>query len=204
MVFNSKASCKLAFQALLDLESHLDPLLYPIIESRPQYATKAQLVTNVWRDFSFLGRAVGLWSLLALSEQPADDQLRADWLIKAVNAALSDPSNLTVYLDNLHLIVSYFEAVRGPFPQSFLNQLLSTLILHSLETQGSAAMLALVQDHRRKKGARTVVDTFLGNNSGRPRIFFLSLPSLPPLGTKLVRQLNDRLQVYNTVTVTIS
>jgi hypothetical protein len=57
-------------------------------------------------------------------------------------------------------VVQNFESVRGTFPLAFLHQLLSTLVLATLEKSGHPAMIALVQDWRRQYGARVDVDMF--------------------------------------------
>ena len=87
--------------------------------------------------------------------------LRATWLLQAIAAAQNlQPSDLVRYLDTLHLVVQNFESVRGTFPLVFLHQLLSTLVLNTLETSGHPAMLALVQDWRRQYGSRVDIDMF--------------------------------------------
>ncbi len=59
-----------------------------------------------------------------------------------------------------------FESVSGTFPLAFLHQLLSTLVLTTLEKSGHPAMVALVQDWRRQYGSRVDVDMFasMGTN----------------------------------------
>ncbi len=50
--------------------------------------------------------------------------------------------------------------VCGTFTFDFLHQLLSTLVLNTLEQSGHPAMIALVQDWRRQYGFRVDVDMF--------------------------------------------
>jgi hypothetical protein len=68
----------------------------------------------------------------------------------------SEPSDLLHHLDTLHLVVQNFLSVRGTFPLAFLHQLLSTLVLTTLEKSGHPAMIALDQDWRRQYGALDV------------------------------------------------
>ena len=63
-------------------------------------------------------------------------------------------------------MVQNFESVRGTFPLAFLHQLLSTLVLTTLEKSGHPAMIALVQDWRRQYGARVDVDMFAPVGTG--------------------------------------
>jgi hypothetical protein len=131
------------------------------MSSNSTYAQKAQLVTLKWREIVSIGRATALWALLCLSETPPADTLRATWLLQAIAAAQNlQPSDLVRYLDTLHLVVQNFDSVRGTFPLAFLHQLLSTLVLSTLEKSGHPAMIALVQDWRRQYGSRVDVDMF--------------------------------------------
>jgi hypothetical protein len=87
-----------------------------------------------WREIVSIGRATALWALLFLSETPPAEMLRAMWLLQAIAAAPNlQPSDLVRYLNTLHLVVQNFESVRGTFPLAFLHQLLSTLVLTTLE-----------------------------------------------------------------------
>jgi len=156
---------------LQQMDAVFDTVLFDIIDRHSLYAQKSQLVTLKWREIVFIGRATALWALLCLSETPPDDTLRATWLIQAITAAQAlKPSCLPEYLDTLHLIVQNFESVRGTFPQAFLHQLLSTLVLHTLERSGQAALVSLVQDWRRQYGSRVDVDMFAHKDKGQSLI----------------------------------
>jgi hypothetical protein len=120
--------------------------------SNSVYAQKAQLVTLKWCEIVFIGRTTALWAFLCLS-------LRLILLILSVLLVLGfikaqaivaaqnlQPSALVLYLDTLHLVVQNFESVRCINPVAFLHQLLSTLVLTTLEKSGHPVMIVLVQD----------------------------------------------------------
>ena len=161
LLFRSPALREKAVFELQQMDAVLDPVLFDLMSSNSTYAQKAQLVTLKWREIVSIGRATALWALLCLSETPPADTLRATWLLQAIAAALNlQPSDLVRYLDTLHLVVQNFDSVRGTFPLEFLHQLLSTLVLTTLEKSGHPAMIALVQDWRRQYGSRVDVDMF--------------------------------------------
>ena len=109
--------------------------------------------------------------MLSLSETPPADTLRAGWLIQAIAAAQNlKPAGLVHYLDSLHLVVENFAQVRGEFPVTFLHQLLSTLVLYTLEQSGDPGLLSLVQNWRRQYGARVDVDMFAKEFTGKSLI----------------------------------
>jgi hypothetical protein len=163
LIFRSPALREKAVSELQQMDAVLDPVLFDLMSSNSSYVQKAQLVTLKWREIVSIGRATALWALLCLSETPAADALRATWLLEAIAAAQNlQPSDLVRYLDTLHLVVQNFESVRGTFPLDFLHQLLSTLVLNTLERSGHPAMIALVQDWRRQYGSRVDVDMFAG------------------------------------------
>ena len=161
IIFRSPALREKAISELQQMDAVLDPVLFDLMSSNSSYVQKAQLVTLKWREIVSIGRATALWALLCLSETPPADALRATWLLQAISAAQNlQPSDLVRYLDTLHLVVQNFESVRGNFPLVFLHQLLSTLVLNTLETSGHPAMLSLVQDWRRQYGSRVGIDMF--------------------------------------------
>ena len=143
------------------MDSVFDAIFLDIIDCNLHYVQKAQLVTLKWREVVPIGRATALWALLSLSETPPPDMLRAGWLIQTIAAAQNlTPAGLVPYLDSLHLVVDNFAQVSGEFPVTFLHQLLSTLVLHTLEQSGDLGLLSLVQNWRRQYGARVDVDMF--------------------------------------------
>jgi hypothetical protein len=161
LLFRSPALREKAVFELQQMDAVLDPVLFDLMSSNSTYAQKAQLVTLKWREIVSIGRATALWALLCLSETPPADTLRATWLLQAIAAAQNlQPTDLVRYLDTLHLVVQNFDSVRGTFPLEFLHQLLSTLVLTTLEKSGHPAMIALVQDWRRQYGSRVDVDMF--------------------------------------------
>jgi len=161
LFFRSPALREKAVFELQQMDAVLDPVLFDLMSSNSTYAQKSQLVTLKWREIVSIGRATALWALVCLLETPPADTLRATWLLQAIAAAQNlQPSDLVRYLDTLHLVVQNFESVRGTFPLAFLHQLLSTLVLTTLEKSGHPAMIALVQDWRRQYGARVDVDMF--------------------------------------------
>jgi hypothetical protein len=146
---------------LQQLDSIMDPLLFSAVAQNPQYHRKSQLVTNQWRNICWIGRAVSFWLLLVHTETPAPDMMRANWLIQAIAVAQSlQRTTVTLgdYLDSVHLVVQNFDIVRGDFPIEFLHQLMSTLVLWTLEHTGVPAYLALVTDFRRRYGGRVDVN----------------------------------------------
>ena len=161
VIFRTPALREKAFLELQQMDAVLDPVLFDVLTANSIYAQKSQLVTLKWREIVSIGRATALWALLCLSETPPADTLRATWLLQAIAAAQAlQPTDLVRYLDTLHLVVQNFESVRGNFPIAFLHQLLSTLVLSTLETSGHPAMIALVQDWRRQYGSRVDIDMF--------------------------------------------
>ena len=105
------------------------------------------------------------------TETPAPDMMRANWLIQAIAVAQSlQRTTVTLgdYLDSVHLVVQNFDILRGDFPIEFLHQLMSTLVLWTLEHTGVPAYLALVTDFRRRYGGR--VDVNMMAQPGEPLI----------------------------------
>ena len=171
LVFRSPALRLRAITELQQMDAVFDSMLFDIIERNANYAQKAQLVTLKWREIVPIGRATALWALLSLSETPPADNLRAGWLIQAIAAAQDLKQGVSIsYLDTLHPVVENFEQVRGEFPVEFLHQLLSTLVLYTLERSNDPGLLALVQNWRRQYGARVDVDMFACAASGKPLI----------------------------------
>ena len=166
LIFRSPALREKAVFELQQMDAVLDPVLFDLMSSNSTYAQKAQLVTLKWGEIVSIGRATALWALLCLSETPPADTLRATWLLQAIAAAQNlQPSDLVRYLDTLHLVVQNFDSVRGTFPIEFLHQLLSTLVLTTLEKSGHPAIIALVQDWRRQYGSRVDVDMFASSGT---------------------------------------
>jgi hypothetical protein len=180
LIFRTPALRSKAISDLQQMDSVFDAIFFDIIERNPHYVQKAQLVTLKWREVVPIGRATALWALLSLSETPPPDTLRAGWLIQAIAAAQNlKPAGLVQYLDTLHLVVENFAQVRGEFPVTFLHQLLSTLVLHTLEQSGDLGLLSLVQNWRRQYGARVDVDMFAKDLHGT------SLITIQPAHPKL-------------------
>ena len=146
---------------LQQLGSVMDPLLFSAVGQNPHYHQKSQLVTNQWRNICWIGRAVSFCLLLVHTETPASDMMRANWLFQAIAVAQSlQRTTVTLgdYLDSVHLVVQNFDILRGDFPIEFLHQLMSTLVLWTLEHTGVPAYLAPVTDFRRRYGGRVDVN----------------------------------------------
>ena len=171
LVFRSPSLRTKAITELQQMDAVFDSTLFDIIERNSLYVQKAHLVTLKWREVVPIGRATALWALLSLSETPPADTLRAGWLIKAIAAAQDlKPAGLVPYIDTLHLVVENFDQVRGEFPVEFLHQLLSTLVLYTLERSGDPGLQSLVQNWRRQYGARVDVDMFAKATLGKALI----------------------------------
>jgi hypothetical protein len=171
LIFRSPALRLTAITELQRMDAVFDSFLFDIIERNSLYVQKANLVTLKWREIVPFGRAAALWALLAISETPPVDSLRAGWLIKAIAAAKSlKPGGLIHYIDTLHLVVENFDQVRGEFPIDFLHQLLSTLVLYTLERSGDPGLQSLVQNWRQLYGARVDVDMFAHAAMGKELI----------------------------------
>ena len=145
LIFRSPTLRLKAITELQQMDAVFDSTLFDIIERNSLYVQKAHLVTLKWREVVPIGRATALWALLSLSETAPVDTLRAGWLLKAIAAAQDlQPAGLVPYIDTLHLVVENFDQVRGEFPVEFLHQLLSTLVLYTLERSGDPSLHSLV------------------------------------------------------------
>jgi hypothetical protein len=86
------------------------------------------------------------WSESYVCQKQLAQNLRAGCLIQTIAAALNlKQCGLVSNMDTLHLVVENFMRFCGEFPLELLHQLLSNLVINTLERSNAQGLLALVQ-----------------------------------------------------------